>query len=112
MTTSPYIPLADIAAELHRSLSTVRKWVLAGKLRAVKIGGGLYSTREWLDEFTQPASVEADVSDGRRAVEEFRRSWGSKRVRKAAIRTAGNTSAHQDQSGSGLDRHGRTAGKR
>ena len=112
-TTTPYIPLADIATELHRSRSTVRKWVHSGKLRAVKIGGGIYSTREWLNEFAQPACVEADVSDGKRAVEEWRRSWGSKRDRKTTTRTAARntvaTTTHQDRSGSGLDRHGRAA---
>lgn len=52
----PSLTAADVADACGVSRATAIRWMRAGKLNAVKVGGRYRTTRTWIDEFLSPVS--------------------------------------------------------
>lgn len=101
VATPEYVPLSEVPNVIpgrrpgkKLSIGTVWRWCRRGvhggiRLRAVKVGGTLYTTREWILEFVRALNSDADVEPVRirtrtqrerasqQAAEQLGRLWSS-----------------------------------
>lgn len=76
MTEEHYLTPAQVAAEVHVTVVTVRRWINTGALRATKAGPRKWMVRRSdLDAFLSSASADGGTASGRAVSEDpsFRR---------------------------------------
>lgn len=71
------IPIADVANRYGVTVKTVRNWISRSgqhRLKALKIGGKIFTTEEWLAEFEQPVGEDQQNAGGQSqsALDRFR----------------------------------------